>query len=97
MAENEAASGINDSLYREYIKTHSCQILKCLICSITKWYSIKFVQIMVLWSKWHRPGGHRVYEAVIYLCLFLSVPWVCMQFVSVGFPGHTFFFTLTYI
>ena len=22
---------------------------------------------MVLWSKWHRPGGHRVYEAVIVL------------------------------
>ena len=23
---------------------------------------------MVLWSKWHRPGGHRVYEVVIALC-----------------------------
>ena len=31
------------------------------------WYSTKFVQIMVLWSKWHRPGGHRVYEAFIVL------------------------------
>ena len=69
--ENEAASGIKvlHCLYREHIKTHSCQILKCLIliCCITKWYSTKFVQMMVLWSKWHRPGGHRVYEAVIVL------------------------------
>ena len=38
-----------------------------------------------------------LYEAAIVLGLFLSVPWVCMQFMSVAFPGHTFFFTLTYI
>ena len=46
---------------------------------------------MVLWSKWHRPGGHRVYEAVIGLLLSLTVPRVCMQCVSVAFPGHTSF------
>ena len=56
------------NLYSEHFKTHSCQILKGLIFeSITKLYSTKFVQIMALWSKWHRPGGHRVYEAVIVL------------------------------
>ena len=37
-----------------------------LICSITNWYSTKFVQIMVPWSKWHRPGGHRVYMRLLY-------------------------------
>ena len=52
---------------------------------------------MVQWSKWHRPGGHRVYEAVIVLCLFLKVPRVCVQCVSVAFSGHTFFLhCLTY-
>ena len=35
------------------------------------WCSTKFVQIMALWSEWHRPGGHRVYEAVI---VFLTLP-----------------------
>ena len=72
VAENEAASGINVlyivyiieySIYREHIKTHSCHILKGWIFDM--WYSTKFVQIMALWSEWHRPGGHRVYEAVI--------------------------------
>ena len=45
---------------------------------------------MVLWSKWHRPGGHRVYEAVIVPGLFITVPWACMQCEGVAFPGHTF-------
>ena len=27
--------------------------------------------------------------AVIVLCLFLTVPWVGLQFVIVAFPGHT--------
>ena len=53
---------------------------------------------MVLWSKWHRPRGHRVYEAVIvFFLLFFTVPWVCMQCVSVAFPGHTFFLHCLYI
>ena len=42
-------SGFIYRLYREHIKTHSCQILKALIFDM--WYSTKFVQIMVLWSK----------------------------------------------
>ena len=58
-----------DSKYREQIKTHSCQILKGLI--FDTWYSTKFVQIMALWSEWHRPGGHRDYEAVI---VFFTLP-----------------------
>ena len=72
MAENEAVSGIK-VIYIAYIENILKYILviyskACyLICCITKWYSTKFVQIMVLWSKWHRPGGHRVYEAVIVL------------------------------
>ena len=70
MAENETTSGIKViyNLYNEHVKTHFCQILKGLIFdSITKSYSTKFVQIMALWSKWHRPGGHRDYEAGIVL------------------------------
>ena len=72
MAENKAASWIS-VLYIAFIENILKHILVrykkagYLICSITKWYSTKFVQIMVLCSKWYRPGGHRVYEAVIAL------------------------------
>ena len=63
MAKNEAASGIR-VLYIAYIEG----ILNTFMSdtkSLDMWYSAKFVQIMVMWSKWHRPGGHRVYGAVI--------------------------------
>ena len=67
MSENEAALGIN-VLYIAYIENilkHILSDIKRLdICYVE--YT-KFVQIMVLWSKWHRSGDHRVYEAVIVL------------------------------
>ena len=71
--------------------THSCQILKGLIFDIC--YTTKFVQIIDLWSKWHRPGGHRVYDAVIVHWLFLSVPCLCVWHFLVI---HLFLHWLTY-
>ena len=45
---------------------------------------------MVKMASFRRPQS--LYEAAIALGLFLLVPWECMQFMSVAFPGHTFFF-----
>ena len=36
----------------------------------------------------------RCHVAVSVLCLFLTVPWVGLQCVSVAFLGHTYFFFL---
>ena len=33
---------------------------------------------------------------VVVVCLFLAVPWVCLQFVVVVFPGHTHLLFLVY-
>ena len=94
MAQNEAALGIN-VLYiaykeREHIITHSCQILKGLIFE----YSNKFIQIMVLWSKWHCPGGHRVHEAVI---IFSTLPHGTVGLYAVCACGISWPYFLFYI
>ena len=34
-------------------------------------------------------SGCYMYAAVIVLCLFLVVPWVCLWCVIVAFPGHS--------
>ena len=31
--------------------------------------------------------------AVIVICLFLIVPWICLQFVVMVFPGQTYYFS----
>ena len=51
---------------------------------------------MVLWSKWHRPGGHRVYEAVIVLCS-LTLPLGAVTLYAVCECGISWSYILFYI
>ena len=72
MADNEAASGIN-VLYIAYIENKLKSIL--VRCQKGLIFYIKHQQVVLYQVcsnygsvvKWHRPGGHRIYEAVIVL------------------------------
>ena len=55
-----------------------------------------FVSILALQSsRWGRESGLLCLSSwclVIVVCLFLTIPWVCLQFVIVVFPDHTHYF-----
>ena len=73
----------------------------CVIFLIVLFWCALLVYILVLQlSRWGRESCFfllclSTWCLIIVVWLFLTMPWVCLQFVIVVFPDHTHFFVLS--
>ena len=72
-------------------------LLTCNACKLIKHVddticALNFLNLVNLWFRVRVPNQCyilRFRPNQIFLCNFLAVPWVCLQFVIVVFPDHT--------